>query len=193
MKLSWMSAWLLALGCDTLRTPAHKPNTQVRDYSIIAPRQGNAAAQNVITWDEHSLFVNGTRVLILSGEFHPFRLPVPSLWLDVFQKVRALGFNAVSFYVDWALLEGNPGQFTAEGVFALEPFFDAAQEAGLWLIARPGPYINAEVRDLYHAFAKSSEVADNIPIEGERRWLPRLAPTSPGALANCCPRLPRGD
>ncbi|KAK8111988.1 putative beta-galactosidase A [Apiospora kogelbergensis] len=145
MKLSWMSAWLLALGCDTLRTPAHKPNTQVRDYSIIAPRQGNAAAQNVITWDEHSLFVNGTRVLILSGEFHPFRLPVPSLWLDVFQKVRALGFNAVSFYVDWALLEGNPGQFTAEGVFALEPFFDAAQEAGLWLIARPGPYINAEV------------------------------------------------
>ncbi|KAK7967543.1 beta-galactosidase extracellular, partial [Apiospora aurea] len=91
-----------------------------------------------------SLFVNGTRVLILSGEFHPFRLPVPSLWLDVFQKVRALGFNTVSFYVDWALLEGNPGQFTAEGVFALEPFFEASQEAGLWLIARPGPYINAE-------------------------------------------------
>ena len=72
------------------------------------------------------------------------RLPVPSLWLDVFQKVKALGFNCVSFYVDWALVEGKPGNYTAEGVFALEPFFEAASSAGVYLLARPGPYINAE-------------------------------------------------
>lgn len=42
-------------------------------------------------------------------------------------------------------MEGKPGHFSAEGFFALEPFFDAAQEAGMYLIARPGPYINAEV------------------------------------------------
>lgn len=45
----------------------------------------------------------------------------------------------------WALLEGKPGEFTAEGIFDLEPFFDAAKEAGIYLLARPGPYINAEV------------------------------------------------
>lgn len=71
-------------------------------------------------------------------------LPVPSLWLDVFQKVKALGFNCVSFYVDWALVEGKPGNYSAEGVFALEPFFEAASSAGIYLLARPGPYINAE-------------------------------------------------
>ena len=76
---------------------------------------------------------------------HPCSLPVPSLWIDVLQKVKALGFNCVSFYIDWALLEGKPGEYTAEGVFALEPFFDAAKEAGIYLLARPGPYINAEV------------------------------------------------
>jgi beta-galactosidase len=65
--------------------------------------------------------------------------------LDVFQKIKALGFNTVSFYADWALLEGTPGRYTAEGIFALEPFFEAAKEAGVYLIARPGPYINAEV------------------------------------------------
>lgn len=65
----------------------------------------------------------------------PQRLPVPSLWLDVFQKIKALGYNAVSFYADWALLEGKQGDFTAEGVFAWEPFFEAAQEAGVYLIA----------------------------------------------------------
>jgi len=83
--------------------------------------------------------------MFYSGEFHPFRLPVPSLWLDVFQKIKALGYNGVSFYVDWALLEGKPGDFSAEGVFSFEPFFEAAQTAGIYLLARPGPYINAEV------------------------------------------------
>lgn len=95
--------------------------------------------------DEHSIFVHGERVLFYSGEFHPFRLPVPGLWLDVFQKIRALGYTGVSFYVDWALLEGKPGSFSAEGIFAFEPFFEAASKAGIYLLARPGPYINAEV------------------------------------------------
>ncbi|KAK5007345.1 hypothetical protein LTR28_005405, partial [Elasticomyces elasticus] len=72
-------------------------------------------------------------------------LPVPSLWLDVFLKIKALGYSGVSFYTDWALLEGKPGDFSAQGIFALEPFFDAAQKAGIYLLARPGPYINAEV------------------------------------------------
>ncbi|GKZ29849.1 hypothetical protein AbraIFM66950_006710 [Aspergillus brasiliensis] len=118
---------------------------------VSAPRyvrQDNvtgSSLQDIVTWDEYSIRVHGERILLLSGEFHPFRLPSPGLWLDVFQKVRALGFSAVSFYVDWALLEGERGSIRAEGVFALEEFFQAATEAGLYLTARPGPYINAEV------------------------------------------------
>lgn len=92
-----------------------------------------------MTYDEHSLLVYGERVFVFSGEFHPYRLPVPDLWLDVFQKVKALGFNAVSFYVHWALLEGQQGEYLADGIFAFEPFFEAAKQAGIYLIARPGP------------------------------------------------------
>lgn len=92
-----------------------------------------------VTYDEHSLKVYGERIFIFAGEFHPYRLPVPDLWLDVFQKVKSLGFNTISFYVHWALVEGNPGHYTADGVFAFEPFFDAAKKAGIYLIARPGP------------------------------------------------------
>ncbi|KAI3336951.1 glycoside hydrolase family 35 protein [Xylariaceae sp. AK1471] len=117
-----------------------KPGAIIKDFA-----EKRQSAQDIVTWDEHSLFINGERVMIFSGEVHPFRLPVPSLWLDVFQKVKALGFNCVSFYVDWALLEGKPGNFTAEGVFDLRPFFVAAKTAGIYLLARPGPYINAEV------------------------------------------------
>jgi len=55
-----------------------------------------------------------------------------------------LGFNVVSFYVHWALLEGEPGVYREDGIFAFEPFFEAAKKVGIYLIARPGPYINAE-------------------------------------------------
>jgi hypothetical protein len=104
-----------------------------------------APLQDIVTWDSHSLFVRGERVLFYSGEFHPFRLPVPGLWLDIFQKIRSAGYNGVSFYTNWAQLEGKQGDFRADGIFALEDFFNAAQAAGIYLLARPGPYINAEV------------------------------------------------
>lgn len=35
-------------------------------------------------------------------------LPVQSLYLDIFQKIKAMGLDFVSFYVDWALVEGAP-------------------------------------------------------------------------------------
>jgi len=120
------------------RVAGGRPNSSIKPYK----RQ---VLQDIVTWDQASIFVHGKRVLFYSGEFHPFRLPVPSLWLDIFQKIKALGYSGVSFYVDWALLEGQQGQFTAEGIFAFKPFFEAASEAGLYLLARPGPYINAEV------------------------------------------------
>ncbi|KAM0815963.1 putative Glycoside hydrolase superfamily [Seiridium cardinale] len=115
-----------------------------QEYRVIESGK-REALQDLVTWDEHSLFVRGERIMFYSGEFHPWRLPVPDLWLDIFQKVKALGYTGVSFYVHWALLEGKPGEFTADGVFAFEPFFAAAAEAGIYLLARPGPYINAEV------------------------------------------------
>lgn len=101
--------------------------------------------QDLVTWDQYSLLVRGERIILLSGEFHPFRLPSPGLWLDIFQKVRALGYSAVSFYLDWALIEHERGKVRIEGVFDLDEFFAAAGQAGVYLIARPGPYINSEV------------------------------------------------
>jgi hypothetical protein len=79
-----------------------------------------------------------------SGEFHTFRLPVPSLWLDILQKVKAAGLNAVSVYTHWGLLNPAPGVVDFGSFRALQPLFDAALTAGIWVILRPGPYINAE-------------------------------------------------
>ncbi|CAG8902480.1 unnamed protein product [Penicillium egyptiacum] len=102
----------------TLPTVSDK-STQPR-LSLQSPSED---VESLVTWDEYSIFIRGERVLFLSGEFHPFRLPSPGLWLDIFQKIRALGYSGVSFYLMWGLQESEPGRFQT----------------------RPGPYINAEV------------------------------------------------
>lgn len=112
-----------------------------RDASTSEERK---ALQDIVTWDNNSLMVRGERFFFFSGEFHPWRLPSPGLWLDVFQKIKALGFSGVSFYLMWGLLEGEPGVVRTDGIFALEEFFTAASKAGIYLLARPGPYINSE-------------------------------------------------
>lgn len=105
-----------------------------KPYQMIHPYK-RAPLQDIVTWDEHSIFVHGERVMFYSVEFHPYRLPAPGLWLDVLQKIKALGYSGVSFYTDWALLEGKSGVFNASGIFDLEPFFEAAQTAGIYLLA----------------------------------------------------------
>ncbi|KAJ6510194.1 glycoside hydrolase family 35 protein [Mycena vitilis] len=107
-------------------------------------RAENDGLQNMVEADEFSLIINGTRVNVFSGEVHPYRMPVQSLHLDVFQKVKSLGFNAISAYFFWGIHEPKRGELSFKGFRDLQPFFDAAMKSGLYVIARPGPYINAE-------------------------------------------------
>ncbi|KAL1304118.1 hypothetical protein AAFC00_000549 [Neodothiora populina] len=98
-----------------------------------------------VTWDHFSLTVNGERVFILAGEFHYQRLPVPALWDDIFQKFKANGLNAVSIYFFWSYHSASPGVIDLETSGKnVQQVLDAAKEAGLYVIARPGPYSNAE-------------------------------------------------
>ncbi|KAF1950709.1 hypothetical protein CC80DRAFT_482347 [Byssothecium circinans] len=138
--ISELATFLLAL----LPFQAFGRGLSGKPTDFIIPEK-RAPLQNIVTWDEHSLFVHGERIIFWGGEFHPFRLPVPSLWLDIFQKIKALGYNGVSFYAAWVLHEPKPGHFQADGIYDWEPYFAAAKKAGVYLIARPGPYINAEV------------------------------------------------
>lgn len=51
--------------------------------SVLAVLLGAFAADNglqtVVEWDNGSLQINGERVIIMSGEFHYARLPVPEV------------------------------------------------------------------------------------------------------------------
>ncbi|KXS96174.1 hypothetical protein AC578_2652 [Pseudocercospora eumusae] len=98
-----------------------------------------------VTWDKYSLMINGSRVFIQAGEFHYARLPVPEMWRDVLQKFKSNGLNAVSIYFFWSYHSPKPGIFDFESPGKdIQKLFDMCKEIGLWVIARPGPYCNAE-------------------------------------------------
>ncbi|MGW3412544.1 beta-galactosidase [Streptomyces sp. NPDC000888] len=101
--------------------------------------------RHTIGFDKYSMLIDGRRVVLWSGEVHPFRLPSPSLWRDVLQKLRAHGYNAISIYVSWNYHSPAPGKYDFTGVRDLDLFLRMAAETGLYVILRPGPYINAEV------------------------------------------------
>jgi beta-galactosidase GanA len=110
----------------------------------ITVRAESPGAQHTITFDHYSLMIDGNRVFIYSGEFHPFRLPSPDLWRDVFEKMKAGGFNTICCYFDWGYHSPKAGLYDFTGIRDLDKFLSLAAEAGLYVIVRPGPYINAE-------------------------------------------------
>ncbi|KAI0352573.1 hypothetical protein OH77DRAFT_1523159 [Trametes cingulata] len=99
---------------------------------------------DVVQWDNYTLFLHGQRFFLHSGDFQTFRTPVPELWLDIFQKMVAAGLNAAGMYVHMGATNPAPGVIDFNDWRALQPIFDAAKLAGIFVVIRPGPFINSE-------------------------------------------------
>ena len=87
--------------------------------------------------------MDGKKVTIMSGAIHYFRV-VPEYWEDRLKKLKACGFNAVETYACWNLHERQEGKFDFSGGLDIGRFIDIANDLGLYVIVRPGPYICAE-------------------------------------------------
>ncbi|HEY3957924.1 MAG TPA: beta-galactosidase [Streptosporangiaceae bacterium] len=119
-------------------------SNSVTPAPIPAPHHVLTGNPRTAGYDGYSMKIGGKRVFITAGEFDPFRTPSPSLWLDDLQKMKADGYNAVTVYFDWDYTSPSPGVYDFTGVRDMNTFLNMAQQAGLYVIARPGPYINAE-------------------------------------------------
>jgi beta-galactosidase len=86
---------------------------------------------------------DGKPFRLFGGAMHYFRIPA-EYWRDRLLKLKALGCNTVETYVAWNAHEPRKGEFRFDGMLDIERFIDIAQELGLYVIVRPGPYICAE-------------------------------------------------
>jgi beta-galactosidase len=107
--------------------------------------QGQAA-----TPPAHSFVVSGTQFLfdgkpyqIISGEMHYPRVP-RAYWRDRFRKARAMGLNTITTYVFWNVHEPRPGVYDFTGQNDIAEYIREAQQEGLNVILRPGPYVCGE-------------------------------------------------
>ncbi|GAA1724611.1 hypothetical protein GCM10009809_20490 [Isoptericola hypogeus] len=87
--------------------------------------------------------------LVLSGEIHYFRLEV-SEWEDRLDAALAMGINTVATYIPWIVHELPDGSFDLTGRtrphLDLGRFLDLCAERGLAVVARPGPFVMAELK-----------------------------------------------
>jgi len=122
-----MSRSRLALILLLLFAAAVSVRTQVHSFSLTG---------------EHFM-LDGKPFLIRSGEMHYTRVPREH-WRDRFRMAKAMGLNAITTYVFWNLHEKTPGKFDFSGNLDVAEYARIAQEEGLFLIVRPGPYICTE-------------------------------------------------
>ena len=87
--------------------------------------------------------LDGQPIQLLCGEMHYPRIP-RELWRDRLRKARAMGLNCVSAYVFWSFHERAPGEFDFSGNADVAEFVRIAQQEGLLVFLRPGPYVCAE-------------------------------------------------
>ena len=110
--------------------------------NALSARTDSAAAPE-FTYDRHSFLLHGEPHVIVGGQMDPQRIP-RAFWRDRLRKARAMGLNTIFSYVFWNLLEPEEGQWLNEGENDIAAYFRAAQEEGLHVVLRPGPYICGE-------------------------------------------------
>jgi beta-galactosidase GanA len=125
-------------------SPVSVASRPVTPQPVAPPRHVLLGTPKQVSYDHYSVIIGGRRVLLWAGEFDYYRLPSPSLWIDRLEEMKAAGFNAVSIYFDWDYHSAAPGVYNFAGVRDINRLLNDAQRVGLYVIARPGPYINAE-------------------------------------------------
>ncbi len=97
-----------------------------------------------VSLDGGTLMIDGEAQVLLCSSLFYFRLP-PEQWQDRLKLVRESGYRAVDVYIPWNFHETAPGVFDFSGNRDVARFLDLAADEGLYVMARPGPYICSEV------------------------------------------------
>ena len=102
-----------------------------------------AQAIEPFTWDNNTFLLHGKPYQIIGGQMDPQRIP-HELWGDRLAKARSMGLNTIFSYVYWDQLMPKQGEWDTSGNNDIAGYFKAAQDAGLNIVLRSGPYICGE-------------------------------------------------
>ena len=92
---------------------------------------------------DKAFLLNGKPFQIISGEMHYPRIPREA-WEHRMKMARAMGLNTISIYIFWNAHQPQKDHFDFTGNNDISQFVKTAQDAGLFVILRPSPYVCAE-------------------------------------------------
>jgi beta-galactosidase len=110
---------------------------------LLCPRAVAGTAAHTFAIGDTDFLLDGQRLQIRCGEMHAARVP-KEYWRHRLQMAKAMGLNTVCAYLFWNQVEQEQGHFDWSGQADVAEFCRTAQEVGLWVILRPGPYSCAE-------------------------------------------------
>lgn len=96
--------------------------------------------KNIVTFNPEHYSIYNKPVWLASGEIHYFKIQRDD-WRRRLLQIKLAGFNAVSVYMPWNYHEVTEGGWDFSGEKDVAHFLQLAAEFGLYVIARPGPYI----------------------------------------------------
>ncbi|WP_337103033.1 beta-galactosidase [Paenibacillus sp. YIM B09110] len=111
---------------------------------MITDRLDNTGLQGTqLRYDAKSFIIGEKRVFLNIASIHYFRMPRQE-WREVLVKAKLAGMNCIDTYFAWNVHEPEEGSWDFSGDNDCGAFLDLCAELGLWVIARPGPFICAE-------------------------------------------------
>jgi len=128
--------------------------------------------------------------LVLSGEVHYFRLDATE-WEGRLDAAVATGVTAIATYVPWLVHELPDGSFDLAGrtrpALDLGRFLDLCAARGLAVIARPGPFVMAELKHEGLPFSLFRDHPEVVPPSWDGRTPAETVVdyTHPAYLAAC--------
>ena len=103
-----------------------------------------------VSYDGRAIVVDGQRRLLAAGSIH-YPRSTPETWPGLMQAAKAGGIDVITTYVFWNLHEVGRDPSNGEilydfktGRLNLARFLQSAQEAGLYVFVRLGPFACAE-------------------------------------------------
>ena len=144
-----------------------------------------SASAGTISVDRTGITIGGERKIILCASLFYFRVPEGS-WDSRMATIRGAGYNCIDVYFPWNFHETAKDEWDFEsGMRDVERFLSLAEKHGLYVMARPGPYICSEWDAggmPAYLFGEDIAIRQNDPafLERVEGWYSRILPIIAG-------------
>ncbi|KQZ90230.1 hypothetical protein ASD62_13945 [Phycicoccus sp. Root563] len=129
----------------------------------------------MIQIQDKQILIDGEARVVMAGEIHYFRVAREE-WEQRILLLKEAGCNTVASYIPWLWHELPDGTIDVTGATRPErdigAFINLCAEHGLWFVARPGPFIMAELKNEGLPFRLYTDHPEIVPVGWDGKQTP---------------------